>query len=98
MAKAGIESFTRTLASELGAEGIRANAILPGFTAKDTFLKKYDDSYIKMALKKIPINRLGKPEDIAALACFLAMPVSSYITGQCITIDGGLAINGFSEH
>ncbi len=95
MAKAGVESFTRTLAIELGNDGIRANAILPGFTVTETFLKKYDDAYLQRALKQIPLNRMGNAIDIANLACFLAMPASSYITGQCITIDGGFTSYGF---
>lgn len=95
MAKAGLESFTRTLAVELGGESIRANAILPGFTATETFLKKYDDAYLSRALAQIPLKRMGNSQDVANLACFLAMPVSEYMTGQCVTIDGGFSIYGF---
>jgi Tropinone reductase 1 len=95
MAKAGLESFTRTLAVELGGDGVRANAILPGFTATETFMSKYDDRYLQRALRQIPLNRMANPTDIANLACFLAMPASSYITGQCINVDGGFTIYGF---
>ena len=63
--------------------------------AKPTFLKKYNETYIQKATANVPIKRLGTPEDVANLACFLAMPGSSYITGQCIIVDGGLSIYGF---
>jgi tropinone reductase I len=95
MAKAAVESFTRTLAIELGAKNIRANAIVPGFITTPTFSKKYDESYLQQALSKVPLKRLGISEEIAGLACFLAMPASSYITGQCMVVDGGLSICGF---
>lgn len=95
MAKSAIESFTRSLAIELGAKNIRANTIIPGFIETPTFSKKYDDAYLQRAIDKVPLKRLGIAEDIAGLACFLAMPASSYITGQCIIIDGGFSIYGF---
>lgn len=98
MAKSGVESLTRSLAIELGNENIRANAIVPGFIVTPTFLKKYDDAYVKRAIEKVPLKRLGTPEDVASLACFLAMPGSSYITGQSIVMDGGLSIYGFNTH
>lgn len=97
MAKSAVESFTRSLAIELGAKHIRANAIVPGFIITPTFLKKYNESYIQSAAESVPIKRLGTPEDVASLACFLAMPGSSYITGQCLVVDGGLSIYGFSR-
>ncbi len=95
MEKAGVESLTRTLAVELGDDRIRANAILPGFIATETLLKKYNDVYLKGALNQIPLNRMSDPSDIANLACFLAMPASGYISGQCIKIDGGFTSFGF---
>lgn len=95
MAKSGIESFTRTLAVELGNAGIRANAISPGFIATEGFLKKYDSVYLERASNQIPLSRMGSSQDIANLACFLAMPASAYISGQCITVDGGFTSYGF---
>ncbi len=96
MAKSAVESFTRTLAIELGVEGIRANAISPGFTATETFMQKYDSAYIDKASQQIPLRRMAKATDIANLACFLAMPASAYVNGQCIVIDGGFSCFGFS--
>lgn len=95
MAKSAVESFTRSLSIELGGKGIRANAIVPGFITTPTFSKKYDESYLQRAVEKVPLKRLGIAEDVAGLACFLAMPASSYITGQCIIVDGGFSIYGF---
>ena len=95
MAKSAVESFTRSLAIELGNKNIRANAIVPGFTTTPAFSKKYDEAYLQSALDKVPLRRLGNAEDIAGLACFLAMPASSYINGQSIIVDGGFSIYGF---
>ncbi len=97
MAKSAVESFTRSLAIELGSKHIRANAIVPGFIMTPTFSKKYDESYLQNAVEKVPLKRLGTPEDVASLACFLAMHGSSYITGQCLIVDGGLSIYGFAH-
>jgi Tropinone reductase 1 len=96
MAKAGIESFTRSLACELGREKIRANAILPGFIATETFLKKYNQEYLDNVSNMIPAGRMGRPDDIANLALFLAMPASDYISGQCISVDGAFTVSGLS--
>jgi len=95
MAKSAVESFTRSLAIELGSKNIRANAIVPGFITTPTFSKKYDEAYLQRAIDKVPLKRLGIGEDVAGLACFLAMPVSSYINGQSIIVDGGFSIYGF---
>jgi tropinone reductase I len=69
MAKSAVESFTRSLAIELGNKNIRANAIVPGFTLTPTFSKKYDDAYLQRAVDKVPLKRLGIAEDVAGLAC-----------------------------
>lgn len=95
MAKSAVESFTRSITIELGSKNIRANAIVPGFVVTPTFSKKYDEVYLKRAIDKVPLKRLGTAEDVAGLACFLAMPASLYITGQCIVVDGGFSIYGF---
>ena len=89
--KAGIIGFTKSLAKELGRQGITVNVIAPGFiesemTKKIGFLKK------KILTYMIPLKRSGMPEDVANLAAFLASGKSGYITGQVISVSGGLVI------
>lgn len=88
-AKAGIEAFTRTLAREFGSRGITANNIAPGFIDTDMtkFLSEEERDNIQ---KDIPLNRFGKPEEVADLINFLASDEASYITGQTIHLNGGL--------
>ncbi len=89
--KGGIEGFTRCLANELGRRGITVNAIAPGFIATDMTeaIRNAAEDTIK---KQIPARRLGKPEDIANTVLFLASEGASYVTGNVITVDGGLTL------
>lgn len=89
-AKAGIIGFTRSLAKELGSRGITVNAVAPGFIKTDMTLGLIEkDISIK---EKIPLKRVGTPEDIAQSVVFLASDKASYITGQVLAIDGGLGL------
>ena len=90
-AKAGVIGFTKTMALELAARGIQVNAIAPGFIATD-MTEKIPEGIKEEIIKKIPLQRLGKPEDIAGVVSFLASPQGDYITGQVICVDGGLLI------
>lgn len=87
--KAGIIGFTKSIAAEIGSRGIRCNAIAPGLIETDMtqFLKESGSD--KWA-EKIPLGRAGKPEDIANAALFLASDMSTYITGQVLSVDGGM--------
>jgi 3-oxoacyl-[acyl-carrier protein] reductase len=89
--KGAINSFTRALAVELASRNVTVNAIAPGFIETDmseAVRNKAGDLIKKM----IPMRRLGQPEDIARMAVFLAGEESSYLTGQVITVDGGLSL------
>lgn len=87
--KAGVVGFTKSLAKEYGAKGIRANAIAPGFIMTD-MTNALDEATIEKYKTIIPMGRLGETEDVANLALFLASDMSSYITGEVITVDGGM--------
>ena len=87
--KAALGGFTKSLAKELGSRNINVNSIAPGFI--DTEMTEFLDHDAKELLKKdIPLNRLGNTDDISELAFFLASDQAQYITGQTISVDGGL--------
>ena len=85
-AKAALIGATKALAQEVAARKVTVNAIAPGFIATD-MTKELDEAELK---KLIPLGRFGKPEEVAALTSFLASDESAYITGQVISINGGL--------
>jgi len=87
--KAGIIGLTKSIAKELGARGICVNAIAPGFVETD-MTEKLSETVLEGAKKLIPLGRLGKPEDIAEVAAFLASDAAGYITGQVLCVDGGM--------
>ena len=89
--KGAVNSFTRALAVELASRNVTVNAIAPGFieTEMTEAVRNKAGDIIK---KMIPMRRLGVPEDIARVAVFLASDESSYITGQVLTVDGGLSL------
>jgi 3-oxoacyl-[acyl-carrier protein] reductase len=89
--KAGVVALTRTVARELAPRGINVNAIAPGFIETE-MTGEMSPKAREAFLQNIPLNRPGTPEDVAKLVCFLCSPESDYITGQCITIDGGLTM------
>ena len=88
-AKSGLSGFTKSLAKEVGSRNITVNSVAPGFIETDmtSFL---DEDSRNSIIKDIPLNRLGSPEDVSELVAFLAGDEAQYITGQTISIDGGL--------
>ena len=88
-AKAGLGGFTKSLAKEIGSRGITVNSIAPGFIETDmtSFLT---DEAKSILVKDIPLQRMGDVKDISDLVVFLASNEASYITGQTISVDGGL--------
>jgi NAD(P)-dependent dehydrogenase (short-subunit alcohol dehydrogenase family) len=88
-AKAGLMSLIRTLAIELAANGIRANAVAPGAVLTPRVLEKTTRERLAESAKAIPLGRQAEPEDIAKAVLFLCSDLSSYITGQTLVVDGG---------
>ena len=87
--KAALNGFTKSLAKEVGSRNITVNCVAPGFI--DTDMTSYiGENERNEILKKIPLNKFGSPEDISKLVMFLMSDEASYITGQTISIDGGL--------
>ncbi len=87
--KAGMIGFTKSIAQELGSRNIRCNAIAPGFIETE-MTDKLSDEVKKNWAETIPLKRAGKPEDVANAAIFLASELSGYVTGQVITVCGGM--------
>ncbi|MDF1548528.1 MAG: 3-oxoacyl-ACP reductase FabG [Bacteroidales bacterium] len=89
--KAGVIGMTKTLAKELGRKGITVNAVAPGFILTE-MVKKMPEDVLKMMESKVPVGRLGKPEEIASIYLYLASDEAAYINGTTISVDGGMTI------
>ena len=89
--KAALIGFTKSIARELASRNITVNAVAPGFIETD-MTAALDDKMKAEISQKIPLNCLGKPEDIAVAVLFLASPAARYITGQVLTVDGGMVM------
>jgi 3-oxoacyl-[acyl-carrier protein] reductase len=89
--KAAIIGFTRTVSKELASRKVTVNAIAPGFIESE-MSAALGEALQDQVKTRIPAKRLGTPDEVADVVLFLASPSSSYITGQCITIDGGLTM------
>jgi 3-oxoacyl-[acyl-carrier protein] reductase len=89
--KAALIGFTKSVAKELGSRGITCNALAPGFIETDMTAVLNEQMRAEL-LKRIPLNALGQPDDIAEAALFLASPAARYITGQVLTVDGGMVM------
>jgi 3-oxoacyl-[acyl-carrier protein] reductase len=89
--KAGIIGFTKSIAKEVGSRGITVNAVAPGFIATD-MTDALGEAVTTGVTEQISLGRLGRPEEVAAVVRYLASDDASYITGQTIVVDGGLAL------
>ncbi|HJZ55634.1 MAG TPA: 3-oxoacyl-ACP reductase family protein [Gemmataceae bacterium] len=94
--KGAINSFTRALAVELARRNVTVNAVAPGFISTDMSEAVRSMAGEDNLKKMIPARRLGTPEDVAGVVVFLAGPAGAYITGQVITVDGGLSLGAVS--
>jgi 3-oxoacyl-[acyl-carrier protein] reductase len=88
-AKAGVLGFTKSLAQEVASRGITVNAVAPGFIATD-MTKALSEEQRAVLAGRIPMERLGAPEDVASAVLFLASPQAGYITGETLHVNGGL--------
>jgi len=89
--KAGLIGFTQSVARELAGRGVTCNAIAPGFIETDMTAVLADEMKTEL-LKKIPLGSFGQAEDIAGAALYLASPAARYVTGQVLTVDGGMVM------
>tara|TARA_B100001939_G_scaffold348159_1_gene373313 strand:+ start:4698 stop:5450 length:753 start_codon:yes stop_codon:yes gene_type:complete len=90
-AKAGVIGLTKSIAREYASKGLKVNAVAPGFTVTD-MTERLNENQIQLALKSIPLGKMGSTEDIAGAVLFLASDLSNYITGQTIVVDGGMVM------
>jgi len=90
--KAGMIGFTKSLAKELGQRGITVNAVAPGFVVTD-LTADLPSELMQKAIDITPLRRMGKPEEIAYAVAFLASDEAAFITGEVLTIDGGLSMS-----
>lgn len=87
--KAGVAGFARSLAAEVGSRSITVNTVAPGFIDTDMTLALTDEQR-KQLMDKIPLGRLGRPDEVAAVVCFLASEAGGYVSGETIHVNGGM--------
>jgi Tropinone reductase 1 len=99
MSKAAMIQLGKHLAVEWAHDNIRINTIAPWYIETElTQATLSNPEKLNTIISRTPMGRVGQPQEVATLAAFLCMPTSSYITGQCIAVDGGFLANGFARH
>ena len=92
VSKAAIHFLTKDIAVQYARQGVRCNAVLPGFTATDAALNNMSQAFLDLFLKNVPLNRPGRPEDIADAVAFLASDRAAFITGEILPVAGGFGL------
>ncbi len=96
MTKAALHQLTRNLACEWAEDGVRVNAVAPWYIrTRRTSESLAQPEYYEEVIARTPMRRIGEPEEVAAAVAFLCLPASSYVTGECIAVDGGFLRYGF---
>ena len=96
MAKAALHQLTKNLAVEWAEDGVRVNAVAPWYIrTRRTSGPLSDPDYYDQVIERTPMRRIGEPDEVAAAVGFLCLPAASYITGECIAVDGGFLRYGF---